>query len=131
MPCEAGQCDEAGRKVEAIEPAGFMMLSLNASDRIRLIDAPDDVIAIVGDCIQSYWAQGLQVPPQGLNFSRFEHEIFVPGVQRLPSTVWLLRVQTERLPVELPGVSFHLKSLEIVRVVRGVVAGTTRSPLAC
>uniref|UniRef100_A0A914W883 Uncharacterized protein n=1 Tax=Plectus sambesii TaxID=2011161 RepID=A0A914W883_9BILA len=38
----------------------FCMLSLNASDRIRLIDCPEPVVETVGRCINQYWPDGIQ-----------------------------------------------------------------------
>uniref|UniRef100_A0A914WAG5 Uncharacterized protein n=1 Tax=Plectus sambesii TaxID=2011161 RepID=A0A914WAG5_9BILA len=38
----------------------FCMLSLNASNRIRLIDCPQPVVDTVGRCINQYWPGGIQ-----------------------------------------------------------------------
>jgi hypothetical protein len=38
----------------------FCMLSLNCSDRIRLIDCPQEVVDAVGRCINQYWPGGIQ-----------------------------------------------------------------------
>jgi hypothetical protein len=38
----------------------FCMLSLNRSDRIRLIDCPQEVVDAVDRCIKAYWPKGIQ-----------------------------------------------------------------------
>ncbi|VDK42311.1 unnamed protein product [Anisakis simplex] len=38
----------------------YCMLSLNASDRLRLVCAPNEVVDLVGECLQRYWVKGIQ-----------------------------------------------------------------------
>ncbi|VDM39226.1 unnamed protein product [Toxocara canis] len=43
-----------------VGPREYCMLSLNASDRVRIIGAPDELIGMVGECLQRHWPKGIQ-----------------------------------------------------------------------
>jgi hypothetical protein len=52
--------DQFQDPIHAAGETRFCMLSLNSSDRIRLIDCPQEVVDTVGLCINDYWPGGIQ-----------------------------------------------------------------------
>uniref|UniRef100_A0A9J2PE32 Reverse transcriptase Ty1/copia-type domain-containing protein n=1 Tax=Ascaris lumbricoides TaxID=6252 RepID=A0A9J2PE32_ASCLU len=53
----------------------YCMLSLNASDRIRLIGAPDEVINVVGECLDRHWKRGVQDAKRRDGGAYFEYKL--------------------------------------------------------